>query len=94
MIKIDESIVQSKLSTFPGWKFENNALEKKFLFSDFREAMCFMVKVSYNCEKNNHHPEWTNVYNKLTIRLSTHDAAGVTEKDFQLASEIDIIYGK
>ena len=79
------------LPTIKGWYFENNALEKKIQFNNFREAISFMVRISFICESENHHPEWTNVYNKLTIRFSTHDAGGVTDKDFKIAGEIDKI---
>lgn len=79
----------TNLTTLPKWKFENNSIERKFVFKDFAEAMSFMIRVSYTCEAMNHHPDWTNVYNKLTIRLSTHDAGGVTDKDIELATAID-----
>jgi 4a-hydroxytetrahydrobiopterin dehydratase len=93
MTNYDSSSSKEKLATLKGWKFENNAIEKKFVFKDFREAISFMVHVSFICESKNHHPEWTNVYNKLTIRFNTHDAGGVTDKDFMLAGEIDNITG-
>lgn len=72
------------------WKEENNQLIREFQFKDFVEAFSFMTKVAIVAEKANHHPEWTNVYNRLTIRLSTHDAGNtVTDKDRELASTID-----
>jgi 4a-hydroxytetrahydrobiopterin dehydratase len=83
--------IKAKLENINGWSFENNALEKKFVFKDFKEALSFMVRVGLICETKNHHPEWTNIYNKLTIRFNTHDAGGVTDKDFMLAGEIDKI---
>jgi 4a-hydroxytetrahydrobiopterin dehydratase len=52
-----------------------------------------MVRISYLCEQRNHHPEWTNVYNRLAIRFSTHDAGGVTDKDFEIAQAIDALFG-
>ena len=81
-----------KLSVLPGWKFNNNALEKDFVFKNFREAITQMIRIAFICESMDHHPEWTNVYNKLFIRLSTHDAGGVTDKDFLLASEIEKLH--
>ena len=87
----DAASSAEKLNSLRGWIFENKAIEKKFQFKDFPEALAFMVRVGFICEKKNHHPEWTNVYNKLSIRLSTHDAGGVTDKDFDLAGEIDAI---
>ena len=80
---------KQKLTSLKDWKFSDNAIEKSFRFKDFREAMSFMVRISYICEEKNHHPDWTNVYNKLTIRLSSHDAGGVTDRDFELAGEIE-----
>ncbi len=74
------------------WKEENNQLVKEFQFADFVEAFAFMTKVAFLAEKHNHHPEWSNAYNKLEIRLSTHDAGDVvTEKDRKLAEAIDAL---
>ncbi|MTI25003.1 4a-hydroxytetrahydrobiopterin dehydratase [Fulvivirga kasyanovii] len=72
------------------WKEENNTLKKTFEFKDFKEAFGFMTKVAIVAEKMNHHPNWSNVYNKVSFELNTHDAGDkVTEKDHQLAKEID-----
>jgi len=72
------------------WKEENNRLEREFTFRDFIEAFAFMTKVALVAEKQNHHPWWSNVYNRVTIRLSTHDAGNVvTDKDRKLADAID-----
>lgn len=69
---------------------QENVLEKTFTFSNFIEAFAFMTKVALLAEKANHHPEWTNVYNKVVIKLSTHDAGNVvTDKDRKLAEAID-----
>ena len=74
------------------WKEENDALVKEFKFKDFAEAMAWMVKAGYAIEKLDHHPEWSNVYNKVTVRLTTHDAGNtVTDKDRQLAEILDKI---
>ena len=74
------------------WKEENNSLYKKFEFADFSEAFAFMTRVAIAAEKANHHPLWTNVYNKVEIWLSTHDAGDiVTDKDRKLAAVIDKI---
>jgi 4a-hydroxytetrahydrobiopterin dehydratase len=72
------------------WKEENNCLKRDFQFNDFVEAFGFMTQVAILAEKQNHHPFWTNVYNKVSIELSTHDAGDiVTEKDHALAKAID-----
>jgi 4a-hydroxytetrahydrobiopterin dehydratase len=73
-----------------GWKEVNHKLEKKFVFKDFIEAFAFMTKVALIAEKMNHHPDWNNVYNQVTIILSTHDAGNtITDKDRKLALAID-----
>lgn len=72
------------------WKEENNQLYKKFEFADFSEAFAFMARVAIEAEKMNHHPLWTNVWNRVEIWLSTHDAGDiVTDKDRKLAERID-----
>ena len=72
------------------WIERDNKLKAEFQFDDFISAFSFMTKVAIIAEKSDHHPYWTNVYNKVTIELSTHDAGDiVTEKDHQLAREID-----
>lgn len=76
----------------PGWAVEGDALAKAFKFGSFREAMSFMVRVGFEAEAMDHHPEWTNVYNRVAIRLNTHDAGGkVTVKDVTLAKKIQEI---
>ena len=72
------------------WVEENGKLCRTFRFADFSEAFAFMTRVAMIAEKQNHHPEWTNVWNTVTIRLSTHDAGDVvTDKDRKLAAAID-----
>jgi 4a-hydroxytetrahydrobiopterin dehydratase len=74
------------------WKEENNQLIRSFEFKNFSEAFAFMTRVAIEAERLNHHPFWTNVYNKVEIRLSTHDAGDiVTEKDSKLAARIDAL---
>lgn len=75
------------------WTSSNNAIERTFTFSNFIEAFAFMTKVALIAESVNHHPMWTNEWNKVIIRLTTHDAGNiVTEKDLQLAKLIDALY--
>lgn len=72
------------------WKEENNKLKRTFEFADFSEAFAFMTRVALVAEKQNHHPWWSNVYNKVTIELNTHDAGDiVTDKDLRLSKAID-----
>ncbi len=77
------------LAELPGWAGDGAALTKTFRFGSFREAMSFMARVAFEAEELNHHPEWTNVYNRVVVRLNTHDAGGrVTAKDVGLARRI------
>lgn len=74
------------------WKEENNALKREFKFKNFVEAWAFMSKVALIAEKMNHHPEWSNVYNTVNIKLTTHDQGNtITEKDRELAKKIDVL---
>jgi 4a-hydroxytetrahydrobiopterin dehydratase len=74
------------------WKEENDSLYKKFEFKDFSEAFGFMTRVALEAEKMNHHPKWTNVYNRVEFWLNTHDAGDkVTERDKKLAQKIDAL---
>lgn len=70
------------------WQFKDGALEAEFKFGDFKAAFAFMTKVADLAEAAQHHPDWSNVYNRVSIRLSTHEAGGVTQKDVDLAKQI------
>ncbi|MBT8219701.1 MAG: 4a-hydroxytetrahydrobiopterin dehydratase [Bacteroidia bacterium] len=77
------------------WIEENDTLRRDFKFSDFKEAWGFMTEVAFHAETQNHHPNWSNVYNSVSIILTTHDAGNtVTDKDRKLASAIDEVYSK
>lgn len=77
------------------WEEKDNALCATFKFKNFTEAFAFMSEVAFAAEKQNHHPDWSNVYNSVSFKLNTHDAgATVTEKDRKLAAAIDTIYHK
>ena len=86
--------VEEALTSLNGWSFKDNGIVKNFVFEDFKEALSIMMGIGIIAEEMNHHPEWFNVYNKLDIRLSTHDAGGVTIKDLDLASKIEMICNK
>jgi 4a-hydroxytetrahydrobiopterin dehydratase len=74
------------------WTEEDNRMKKTFVFKDFQEAFAFMTRVAFLAEAQNHHPNWSNVYNKVNIELTTHDAGNVvTDKDRKLAQAIDQI---
>jgi len=89
MDKLNEKDIQKKLEKLPNWEFLEDALETTLEFATFRDCFSIMTRIAFEVEAQNHHPEWFNVYNKLSIRLSTHDAGGVTEKDFKLAHTIE-----
>lgn len=91
MKPLSNAEIEEKLAALPGWEFQDNALMTTLEFQDFREAFTLMTRIAFECEAQNHHPNWTNVYNQLEIRLNTHDAGGVTEKDFKLAATIEAL---
>ncbi len=72
-----------------GWELKDEKLQKSFKFTNFVEAFGFMTRIALEAERMNHHPEWSNVYNNVTIKLSTHDAGGITDYDIKLAEIID-----
>jgi 4a-hydroxytetrahydrobiopterin dehydratase len=77
-----------------GWQKQGDEIVKEFKFDDFKQAFAFMTQAAGVAEKINHHPEWTNVYNKVTIKLTTHDEGGVTKKDIELAREMNRLAGE
>jgi 4a-hydroxytetrahydrobiopterin dehydratase len=82
---------QEALKTLRGWKKTKgrNAIEKNFIFKDFKTAFSWMTKIAFIAEKMDHHPEWFNVYNKVEVKLSTHDSGGITELDVTMAKEMN-----
>jgi 4a-hydroxytetrahydrobiopterin dehydratase len=89
---LNPSEIEQALRGLPGWAWEGDALGKSFKFGSFREAFSFMTRVAFEAEVMDHHPDWTNVYNRVAMRLNTHDAGGkVTAKDVELARKIQQI---
>ena len=89
---MNEDEIDQRLKALNGWSWEDDKLSKTYDFNNFREAISFVLRLSYEAEEQNHHPEIFNCYNHLKLSLNTHDAGGkVTEKDFQLAGAIDSI---
>ena len=77
------------------WTEKDNALHREFTFKDFRQAFAFMTEVAFAAEKMNHHPDWTNVYNRVSVKLNTHDAGHtVTDRDRKLADQMDGIFAR
>ena len=85
MMKLSESSIEEKLKNLPGWSIKKDKLHKEFQFNDFNQAFGFMTRAAMEIEKMNHHPEWFNVYNRITVDLTTHDAGGITNNDINLA---------
>lgn len=83
--------IEAEFLTLKGWTITNNILSKEITFKTFAQAFSFMTNVALTAEKLDHHPDWTNTYNKVIIRLTTHDVGGLTELDFKLANKIDKI---
>ncbi len=93
MERLSENAVRENLAGLNGWQLKNNGIEKSFEFNNFKEAFSAMTHIAMECEVANHHPEWSNVYNRLHIRFSTHDAGGITKADFNLAKIVDGVIG-
>ncbi|TRX38826.1 4a-hydroxytetrahydrobiopterin dehydratase [Flavobacterium sp. ZT3R18] len=92
MITYNENSAAALLLNLKDWQYKENGIEKTFKFKDFTQALGFIVQVGVLAEKMNHHPELFNVYNKVNIRLTTHDSGGVTDKDFELAQKIENLF--
>lgn len=87
---LSDAAIQDHLDDLDGWSHEDDKLKTTYEFSDFRAAISFIVRLSFYAEEMNHHPELENVYNTVSIALTTHDAGGkVTEMDVELASKIE-----
>ncbi|MDE0090663.1 MAG: 4a-hydroxytetrahydrobiopterin dehydratase [Thaumarchaeota archaeon] len=86
---LSEEEVMNATSGMAGWEVVNGKLHKEYLFDTFNAAFGFMTRAAMEIEKANHHPEWLNVYNRLTIDLTTHDAGGITSNDINLARVLD-----
>jgi 4a-hydroxytetrahydrobiopterin dehydratase len=91
MSKLTDEQVQTALARLPGWSLANGKLHRDYKFKDFVHAFGFMATAAVAVEARNHHPEWSNVWNRVTVDLMTHDAGGVTEKDTALAELLESI---
>ena len=85
MMRLSESDIDEELKKLTGWNVKNDKLHKEFQFDNFNQAFGFMTRAAMEIEKMNHHPEWFNVYNRITVDLTTHDAGGITNNDVNLA---------
>jgi len=87
--KLSGNELDDAIREMNGWNLKDGKLQKSFKFSNFIEAFGFMTRIALEAEKINHHPDWSNVYNSVTIKLSTHDVDGITDYDIKLAKIID-----
>ena len=85
MMRLSQEEIDEELKNLPGWSVVNDKLRREIQFDSFNQAFGFMTMAAMEIEKMNHHPEWFNVYNKLVIELTTHDAGGITRNDINLA---------
>ena len=91
--KLNEQEIAARLAGLKGWSIENGKLHRALEFRDFAQAFAFMTGVALAAESMNHHPDWSNSWNKVTIDLVTHSAGGLTKNDFDLAAKIQQIAG-
>ncbi len=87
--RLEADAVRVRLKEIPGWELREGKLHREFNFHDFVEAFAFMTASALAAERLDHHPEWSNVYNRVRVDLTTHSAGGVTEKDFELARSMN-----
>ncbi len=87
--KLSDSDLRAALGSLPDWKNEGGKLHREFKFADFIHAFGFMATAAIAIEAMGHHPEWFNVYNRVVVDLTTHDAGGISEKDLELARKLD-----
>lgn len=86
---LDEQQLGAAMQRLPGWQIARNGVDKSFEFGNFSAAFGFMTRVALLCECQNHHPEWSNMWNKVHIRLSTHESGGLTQRDIDLATAVE-----
>lgn len=91
--KLNDDEVQERLGELVGWGLIEGKLHRDYKFTNFVEAMGFMMRAGIEAEKMNHHPEWFNVYNKVNVDLTTHSARGITQLDFELAAKMNKLAG-
>ena len=92
--RLSAAAADARLSALPGWKRREKKLHRTFTFRDFSEAFGFMARAALVAEKLDHHPDWSNAWNRVTVDLTTHDAGGLTELDFRLAAEMNRLAGE
>ena len=91
MTRLSQQALEVSLNTLSGWEIIEGKLHKELKFQDFISAFSFMTQVALVSERDNHHPEWSNIYNRVVIDLITHESGGITQRDIKLAKFIDSI---
>ena len=86
---LDESALTKALAELPGWQLRDGQLHREFVFADFVAAFGFMTRAALVAERMNHHPEWFNVYKRVQVDLTTHEAGGISQRDIELAAAMD-----
>lgn len=94
MHKMGEREIEAAIADLPQWTVQNGKLHREYVFNDFIHAFGFMATAAMAIEKMNHHPEWFNVYNRVVVDLTTHDAGGISAKDFALATLLESLASK
>ena len=94
MKKLEQSEIATQLGTLPGWLLHEGKLRRAYKFETFERAIAFMLAAVPAIQQMDHHPEWANVYNRVTVDLTTHSAGGVTAKDFKLAAALEDLAGR
>ena len=92
--RLNEDELAERLAHVAGWEVSNGKLHREFRFEDFKRAFGFMTSLALAAEAMDHHPDWSNVYNRVVVDLATHDAGGITELDFALAKAADDLFGQ
>jgi 4a-hydroxytetrahydrobiopterin dehydratase len=96
MKKLEPAAAKRLLASLPDWQWDptRDAITREFAFGNFAEAFAFMTQIALQAEKSDHHPEWFNVYSRVRITLTTHDAKGLTQRDIDLARHADAVYAR
>ncbi len=94
VVRLSDSEVRTRVAALPGWDLRDGAVHRRLTFGNFADAFSFMTAIAFVAERMNHHPDWSNVYNTVTIRLSTHDVDGISDNDFGMAAAISQTYAR
>lgn len=91
--RLSDAEIAARLARLPSWSLKDGSLHRELTFADFPAAWAFMSRIALEAERLGHHPDWCNSWNRVIVELSTHDAGGITELDFELAETIQAVLG-